>query len=68
MSDSSEKQLFVLVGSNASHQVQVFGTKTGLPFKSEKSAKDKAKRLEKEYPHIDVLVMPVCLLPSKEGG
>lgn len=60
-----DRQPWIVLGSNSHHQVQVFGTKTGRTFKSERAAQQAAGRLSKQYAHVDFVALPVFSAPIK---
>jgi len=53
---------YVILGSNSARKVQVFGTRTGQPFGSEASAERYARKLDRQSPSIDFLVLPISEL------
>lgn len=54
---------YVILAMNSDMQAQIFGTGTGQPFQSEGSAERKMQKMEKNYPHLRLLVMPISDLP-----
>lgn len=61
----AEVTSWIVLSSNSSHQVQAFGTTTGKTFQSEQAAERHARRMGREYPHLDFLVLPVTPSPEK---
>lgn len=65
---SDDKEYYIVLGSNSSHQVQAFGTRTGKPFTSEANAEKAARKLERDYPHLDGMAIRIDMFPEKLGG
>lgn len=56
---------WIVLSSNPSSQVQAFGTVTGKTYQSEAAAERTARRMERHYPHLDFLVLPVTPAPAQ---
>lgn len=54
---------YVVLALDGNNQAQIFGTKTGQPFKREDYATSMARRLGEQYPHLETLAMPISELP-----
>lgn len=59
MSGGSGPVEYVLLASNSFNNVQCFGSDTGRVFRSERSAETMKRKLEKLYPRLDWLVLPI---------
>lgn len=51
------KEYYIILGSNHYHQCQVYGTPTGKPFTSKKSAEKLMVKAESKHPSLDFMVM-----------
>lgn len=57
--------MYVILAMNSSRQAQLFGTPTSRPFTGEASAGKAARRIHREFPDLDTLVLPISKLPPE---
>lgn len=62
------KEYYIILGSNHYHQCQAYGTPTGKPFTSEKSAKKLMDKVKTKHPHLDFMVMDLNVSPVHYDG
>jgi len=60
-------KFYIILATNSMSLAQVFGTPTGQPFMSESRAEEAKRRLERQHPSIDFLVLPISDLPVTQN-
>ena len=60
--------MFVILASNSSQQVTIYGEAAGKPFKSQSAAGRVARILDKKYPNINFLVLPIVGINIERVG
>lgn len=58
---------WVILATNSMSLAQIFGTPGGAVYISERRAEEAKRKLERQHPSIDFLVMPVSEFPQTQN-
>ena len=58
---------WVILATNSLHMAQIFGTPGGAAYISERRAEEACRKLARQHPTIDFLVMPISEMPVTQN-
>jgi hypothetical protein len=58
---------WVILATNSMSLAQIFGTPGGAPYLSERRAEEACRKLARQHPQIDFLVMPISECPQTQN-
>ncbi len=50
---------YIVLGVNSNQHAFLFGTRQGKPFTTERSADRRKRKMDKRYPHLDLITLPI---------